>query len=397
MNEEQLRALWREPEGERVEWKPSLSQTHRIYETICAFANDLAGRREAGVLFIGRNDDGSCSHTAIDDALLRDFLDRLRTRGSILPVPEVSTQQLTLEGCPVLAIIVSPSLSTPVQYNRAVTVRVGASNRRAEPGEIMTLTRRRVARTFDASPANGATMGDLDLFYLQARFIPMAIREDVLEENHRSLEEQLAGLRILDAEFRPTYLGLLVAAKDVRRFLPGAYIDFVRFDGDSELHPILDNEQISGKIEDVLSRTLDKVKVNIRTFSRVDDNGIRCDYQDYPFRALRELIINAVAHRDYEISNSSTQIRWFSDRVEITNPGGPYGRVNERNFGKPGARDYRNPEVMDILRYLGFVERLGIGIPLAQRLLLENGNPEVQFEPVENFLHAVVSSRQGGT
>ena len=63
------------------------------------------------------------------------------------------------------------------------------------------------------------------------------------------------------------------------------------------------------------------------------------------------------------------------------NPGGPFGEVTIETFGQPGLTDYRNPNLAEAMRVLGFVQRFGYGIPLARRLLQENGNPEPGFQP----------------
>jgi len=98
--------------------------------------------------------------------------------------------------------------------------------------------------------------------------------------------------------------------------------------------------------------------------------------------ALLQLVRNAIMHRSYENTNAPVKVYWFSDRIEISNPGGLYGQVNSKNFGK-GTTDYRNPLIAESMRVLGYVQRFGMGIPLAEHELEQNGNPppEFQFEP----------------
>ncbi len=79
------------------------------------------------------------------------------------------------------------------------------------------------------------------------------------------------------------------------------------------------------------------------------------------------------------ITNAPARVCWFDDRIEIHNPGGPYGGVNRENFGLPGVTDYRNPNLADAMRVLGLVQRFGIGIQTAQAELKRNGNPPVEF------------------
>jgi ATP-dependent DNA helicase RecG len=214
----------------------------------------------------------------------------------------------------------------------------------------------------------------------------------VLRENNRTLQEQLAALRILTPDYQPTNLGILIAGKDARRFIPGAYVQFLRIDGTDLADPVRDSKEISGRIADVLRQTFDKVSANIEIAIIIDAEGRRIERPTYPFLALREVIANALVHRDYETANAPTRIIWFDDRIEINNPGGPYGMVTDQNFGQPHVTDYRNPELAAALKYLGFVERFGAGIAKAQRLLEKNGNPKLEFEPrrVENYVLAIV-------
>jgi ATP-dependent DNA helicase RecG len=95
----------------------------------------------------------------------------------------------------------------------------------------------------------------------------------------------------------------------------------------------------------------------------------------YPGWALRELLMNAVMHRDYE-SASPIRFFWFADKIEIHNPGGLYG---EARADFPRNNAYRNPIVAELLKNLGYVNRYGHGIARAQKELSENGNPELEF------------------
>ena len=394
MDNAKLLELWEQPESELVEWKPSLSQTESIYRTICAYANDFGRHLQEGVIFVGRSNDGKCLNLQISDQDILGFVGHIRASGSILPLPEVSYQQIELESCPVLALIVRPSFSTPVQYAREAYIRVGSSTRRAFAHETTALTEKRIVSTFDARAANGAAFADLDKFYLQEEYLLNAVSREVLEENNRSLEQQLASLRILTPRFEPTNLGLLIAGKDPLRFLPGAYVQFRRVDGFELSDPTRDHADISGRVVDVLRLTLEKITANIEIASAVDEQGVRTERPSYPFLALRELLANAIAHRNYETSNAPTRVTWFNDRIEIYNPGGPFGLVTDQNFGEPHVTDYRNPELAGALKYLGYVERFGSGIAKVRRLLKANNQPDIEFEPRKNDNYVLAIVRQ---
>jgi ATP-dependent DNA helicase RecG len=96
----------------------------------------------------------------------------------------------------------------------------------------------------------------------------------------------------------------------------------------------------------------------------------------YPFKAIREILNNAVMHRNYE-SNAPIKFFEFSNRIEISNPGGLYGSATPDNF--PHQNDYRNPIVAEALKVLGYVNKFNRGVETAISELRENGNPEPTF------------------
>jgi ATP-dependent DNA helicase RecG len=84
---------------------------------------------------------------------------------------------------------------------------------------------------------------------------------------------------------------------------------------------------------------------------------------------------------------------WFTDRIEIQNPGGPFGQVNRQNFAQPGITDYRNPHLAEAMKNLGYVQRFGVGIPLARRELEKNGNPPPEFIVEDAHVLVIVRRR----
>ena len=113
---------------------------------------------------------------------------------------------------------------------------------------------------------------------------------------------------------------------------------------------------------------------------------------NYPYRAIRELVLNAIMHRNYE-SNSPLRVYEFSNRIEIQNSGSLYGEANARNF--PNVNAYRNPVLAEVLKNLGYVNRFNVGITTAKEQLKQNGNPEPVFDlSLEtNFLVTIFSTK----
>ena len=85
-------------------------------------------------------------------------------------------------------------------------------------------------------------------------------------------------------------------------------------------------------------------------------------------------------HRTYEATHAPIRVSWFNDRIEVLSPGGAYGVVTAANFGQPGLTDYRNPNLAEAMKNLGYVQRFGVGIPTARRLLKTAGHPEPEFQ-----------------
>lgn len=93
----------------------------------------------------------------------------------------------------------------------------------------------------------------------------------------------------------------------------------------------------------------------------------------------KDFNVKAVLHRNYDGTNAPVHIYWFSNRIEIHSPGGPFGQVSRENFGNPGVTDYRNPHLAEAMRTLGYIQRFGLGIQIARAELIKNNNPAPEF------------------
>ncbi len=385
LDREALVALTRDHESIRVERKARLSPsaTKKVRRAICAFANDLANYRKPGLIIIGQGDDGSSSGLEVTDKLLNQ-LNNLSTDGSIVPKPTVLVERFELDDATLAVMQVLPHAAPPVALNREVWVRTGPGVDRATPAQEQQLIERRRARDlpFDARPLHHATLTDIDIERFNEEYLPNAFSRRVLAENHRSELHQLMATRMVapEAPDHPTALAVLLFARIPTTFIPGAYLQFIRHEGNSVTTAIRDASELQGPIPDVIQRVEEKLKLSIE--QRVDISAdLEHRQSTYPFIALRELLRNAVMHRDYEHSNAPVMVRWFADRVEISNPGGPYGQVTQANFGTDGVTDYRNPHLAGALKDLRYVQRFGMGLSVARKALEDNGNPPLELLP----------------
>lgn len=374
-------------ESDNVERTRSVDDTRKFGEAICAFANDLGQRNEPGVLFIGVEDDGSCANIQVTEALLQRLLG-LQRNGNIVPLPSMTVREEILDGCRMVIVEVQPSDNPPVKFDGRVCVRRGPSRGYATPEEERRLTEKRRwgALPFDQQPLRGTSIGDLDLARFRLEYLPSAVAPEILEENHRDIADQLRALRFLTPSGAATPAGLLVVGKDPLAWLPGAYVQFVRYPGRAIGDVIRDEKRIDGPLSEQLRLLDDIIAANIER--RGDLAGARQEVSPtYPTIAVQELVRNAVIHRNYEATATPVRLTWFDDRIEIVSPGGPFGEVTAENFGMPGVTSYRNPALADAARAMRFAQRFGSGIPRAQDALRANGNPPAVFEVTPQFVH----------
>ena len=363
----------------KANFKPCKSE---IEEAICAFANDLPGAG-GGVILIGVSDrKGEPTGLEVGDQLLRDVTN-IRSDGNILPFPIMQVYRAALAGHDIVVVEVEPSHDPPVRLRGRVCVRVGPRKGTATRDEERVLTERRRAwdGPFDQKIVKGSTLEDLDLDLFQREFLPSAVAPEVLRENGRSIPEQLAALHLASPDGVPNVAGILTLGHDPTAYIPGAYIQFLRIAGVELTDPIIDRKEseLTGPLPVVLRRVDEITSAHIRVATEVVGGLRERRTPDYPIAAMQQLLRNAVMHRNYETSNAPVQWYWFDDRIEIHNPGGLYGRVTAKTFGKPGGNDYRNPTIAGALHVLGFVQRFGLGIPLARKACRDNGNPEPEF------------------
>ena len=191
----------------------------------------------------------------------------------------------------------------------------------------------------------------------------------------------------------PTVVGALALSRNPRSHLPCAYIQFLRVDGSEWSDTVADEALCEGPLSDMIGRLDAKLDAHNRT--AVDITGADREVRTslYPREALQQLTRNAIMHRTYEATHAPVRVYWFNDRIEILNPGGPFGNVTAENFGQPGETDYRNPNVADAMRVLNLVQRFGVGILIAQKTLADNGTPPAEFKVDANHVTAILRPR----
>lgn len=219
-----------------------------------------------------------------------------------------------------------------------------------------------------------------------------AVAPAVIEENHRSVAEQLAALRFFDLrQGCPTHAAILLFGKSPLDSVPGAYIQYVRYAGAAQSDTVLSERRYSGDLLSVL-RGMDQLAADLAEERPVQGMALEeRNVYTYPPQALHELLVNAVIHRNYEGSTTPTVINHFDDRLEILSPGGLFGDLTPEQF--PRGTSYRNPVLAEAAKTLGFVNRFGRGIAIVQSVLQRNDSPAARFEPTPTFFLVTVGRR----
>ena len=371
MSIDEIRALLNDIESDRVERTISTTNTDKFGQAICAFANDLPDHKQAGYLFLGVKDDGEVQGLDVTDAAIR-------TDGNIQPQPSMTVEKVSMEEGDIVMVKVEPSVFPPVRYKGRIWIRIGPRKGVAnEDDERILLEKRRTNVTaFDASPCLNAIIDDMDMLKFKHYFLPKAMTDDEIEEDRRegrTVKHQLSSFGFFDMKYDcPTNAGMLFFAKNLRRFIPGAYIQYVRFAGKDRAGDIMTEHEFKGNLCTTLEELDTFVETTIPVSSTRED-----PFVDYPYWATRELLMNAICHRDYT-SNGPIQFYQYDDRIEIMNHGGLYGKANEQNF--PRVNDYRNIVVAEAMKVLGFVNRHSRGVQRVQKELKANENGEAEYD-----------------
>ena len=389
LDEAELIKLSKEQENEFIEKTRSID-IKKIAKTICAFSNDLSNRRKVAVMFIGITDDGKYTHRSFTDKMQLQVTN-IKNSGSLLPFPVIRVQTLSINQYKILAIQVQPSENPPMRYDNRCWVRIGPSVQLASEQDEKILLEKRQAGNLPEDMKeifNANIEDDLNMDFYKTQYLPSAVSNEVFSANNRERKTQMRSLRLLGPQFKPTMTAILLLGKNPRYWFPGAYIQFIRFDGKTLTDPVKNQLEISGALQDQILQIEEVLKANISTSLELSEKQ-NIQSPDYPMEALKQLIRNAVIHRDYT-SHTPTKVHWFSDRIEIQSPGGPYGELNTSNFGKEGLIDYRNPNIAAALKNLNFVERFGFGIPQSKKALEENGNPALELQAELSTILAVI-------
>ena len=366
MTSESVFPDWSE-QGQRVAFARETTPSAKLAETLVAFANAGGGTLLVGVdprtgKPAGLDDPESAMDRALQAALATD-------PPLIIPLPELAER----DGEPLLVVTVPPGLPNVYSYRGKYLVREETRNLPLTPRQLRRLMMERGAVSFEALVPEGARLDDVDWERAESYLAGLGrLPSDSPEEallKRGCLSER-------DGQLLPTYAGLLLFGREPQRWVRSSVILVVRYAG-TTMGDTFVRDEIQGTLPEQIRRAETFVVDNMRRGVRL--LGLeRIEETEYPVEAIREAIVNAIAHRDYRIGGDEIRVMMFGDRIEFYSPGRLPGHITVDNLVE--ERFSRNEIIVQILSDLGFIERLGYGIDRMIRLMTRAGLAPPRFE-----------------
>ncbi len=386
-------------EKQYIETKKALGgTTKKLYDTFSSFSNQNGG----GTILFGIDESTGYEVTGVYDPqdlqtqvknaaeqmepIIRPFFTVAEYEGKIVvsaEIPECEPEN-------------KPCFYKPAGRLRGSYVRVGDADMPMTEYEIYSyeVYRKKIRdelRTVDRASTDDFNRNHLNMFFAKLR----AEKPQLANQDEQRIL-QLQG--IVDHE-KPTVAGLMLVGEYPQAFFPQLGVTAVAVDG-YEIgatgysgERFIDNKRFDGTIPEMLEGAMGFVRRNIKTAVIVNENGKRTDKPEYPLVAVRELILNALIHRDYSVHTEDSPIRvvLYRDRLVVENPGGLYGRLTIGELGKvPG--DTRNPFIASNLEVMIDAENRFSGIPTIREAMKNAKLPPPLFENYRGNFRATLFS-----
>jgi ATP-dependent DNA helicase RecG len=338
----------------RLDWLPAAASPQAIAPVLAAFANSAQG----GTLLIGIEGETEPKIAGVSDAA--DAIDQalqaaLMTEPKlIIPLPTFQPVESKL----ILVVNVPAGLPHVYSLEGRYLIRADDVNRPLHPRELRQLLIERGEINFETEVAHGVTLEDIDLERARAYAAKMGAPTDPPDAVYKFLVRR-GCLTQTAGDYVPTNAGLLLFGKDVQSRLRGSEITAVRFAGEA-MGDTFNRQDIGGTLPEQIRRAETFLRDHLRKEMALSTTMERVERYEYPLEAARELVVNAVAHRNYSISGDGIRLYLFKDRMEITSPGLLPGPVTINNIAD--ERYSRNPALVQVLADMGFIERLGYGV-----------------------------------
>lgn len=361
---------FKKSESQTLEFKLSLS-LDEIGEVISAFSNTRGGK-----ILVGVEDKGKITGLEIGKKTLEDLANFIKRNTDPPVFPSIKVEEI--ESKEIIVIKIEESKEKPVFFKNRAYKRVGKATHRISASEIRKLVLESKKVYWDEQVCEEASLDDVDKekikWFLDKRFSARKMLSPA-QMNISDILRSIGCVRIVNGKIMLTNSAVLFFGKNPQIFIPFRIL-CVRFKGDEVSRTTIDSLDCSGTLWEMLEQAEEFVRKNVRLFGfRTSLSFRRIDKLEYPAEAVREIILNALIHRDYSIP-SDIKIFVFDSRIEIINPGSFPDGVTPQN----PLHIARNPVLCQLMRDIGYIEKYGTGIYFVRSLCKEWGIPEPEFE-----------------
>jgi ATP-dependent DNA helicase RecG len=418
MNRTELEERIRNGENSGVEFKRDDVQPERLAKEMAALLN-----LEGGHILLGVDDDRTVSGLTRSPKQAEEWVMEV-ARAHLRPAAIPFWETIEWHDGKVVGVISLPADAPDKPYKAkrgsawVTQMRVGTTTRDATDAEEARLYMQSGPLQYDRKPVPGATFEDLDLRRLANYFRDLRRQATPADSDRESWIRLLVNTELM-AEDRdhsmPSAGGLLLFGSNPNRFLPQAGVTAVAYSGtekdyDAKARATLRGPVVSlfpapsmGAVQSYSPRTfsdpttaveaglieqaLDFVRRNTEVKASIDDGGRRMERWDYPLEAVREAVVNAIAHRDYTISVVDIELSIYADRLEVFSPGRLPNTVTVEKM-RAGYRASRNELIKEVLRDYGYIEATGLGVPrkIVEGMRAHNGTESDLIEEDDRFL-----------
>lgn len=358
----------------------------RLYDTLSSFSN----QDEGGVIIFGVDENDKYKVKGVYDPqdLQKKVTEQCKQMEpmvrALFTVCEIEEKVIVSAEIPGVDITGRPVFYKGVGRIKGSYIRVGESDESMSEYEVYSYEAFRKRIRDDIRTVDQAKMLFLDETRLKY-YLTM------VKQERRNLSENVSDADILElmavtSNGVPTLAGMMTFSKYPQTYFPQLCITAVSLPGTEmgeigeEGERFIDNKRITGAIPDMLEEAVEFVRKNSRTKTIIDDNGRRNDKPEYPTKAIREAILNALVHRDYSMHTENTPIRieMYRDRMEVINSGGLYGKISIDALGKIHP-ETRNAALANMLELLKITENRYSGIPTMRTEFINAGLPAPIF------------------
>lgn len=354
MDEKELKRLIEKAENEKTEFKESLQLKDEICESVSAFSNS-----RGGVIFIGVSDNRVIKGISIGKKTISDLAEYIKKNTDPQVFPEIEVCEA--EGKKIILIRVGESDDKPVFFKRHAYKRVGDTGQRISSSEIRMLAKEDKKKSaWDERICEGAAMSDIDEERVRVFLKEANTRRGLPISESASITDALTQLRLLKGK-NPTNASILLFGKKPEMFFGQSEVKCIVLPSSDFVKPYASYKTYAGILFEQAEKAETFILENIRSPLWVEGADIAAKHSfEIPREAVREAVVNAIAHRDYE-TPSNVQVRIFPDRVEIWNPGKLPHELKADDLRKPHPSLPRNPLVFKQFYRVAFVEDVGGG------------------------------------